>query len=64
MEDGFARYQAYNKCNYGRLTAILNFLEVKFSRLFYMKPQILSYTDDLAMWNGLLIKNIKVMYGR
>ena len=29
-----------------------------------MKPQILSYTDDLAMWNGLLIENIKVMYGR
>ena len=44
----------HNECNYGGLTAILNFIEVKFSRLSsYLKPLILSYS---ARWSSYLAR--------
>ena len=43
----------HNECNYGRLTVILNFIEVKFSRLSSLKPLILSYS---ARWSSYLAR--------
>ena len=54
------------KVNNGCKSAILNLIDLKFLRAHLsLKPQILFYSIDLAIWHGLSdIQHIEVNNGR
>ena len=47
-------YIANIKVNDGRKLVILNLIEFSFFRAYpYLKPHIVFYSNDLAIWHGL-----------